>query len=771
MWGKTGMPWGVRRSRIGLCFMGGSKRRRGKGRLQRAAVRVRTTGAAVFQSISGGRNGSGKPRGGKLARRFSPRVRLFLVAPLVVASVASLALVAMLVTYTITIPDPLTLRTKVSGQPIRILARDGSVLAERGTAHDYIPLDFLPKRVIDAVIATEDRKFWTHWGFDPAGLVRAAFVNLRSGRFAQGGSTLTQQLAKNLFLTPERTLGRKVEEVVLALWLELRLSKQEILELYLNRVYFGGGAYGIEAAAQRYFDKSARALTLPEAAVIAGLLKAPSRFAPTSSPKLALIRSHSVLAKMHDAGYISAAEAQTARTKRVVFANVRRDSERQATDYAIDYVLDRMPDALGGGNGEIIVDTTIDRDLQKHASSVVAEAIRQEGAALEASQAAVAVIDHSGGVRALVGGRSYADSQFNRAVRAMRQPGSAFKPFVYLAALEKGYTPDSVAYDLPFNLDGWSPKNDSGRFSGATTLRQALAQSINTIAVRLMMDVGPDKVVALAKRLGIRSTLRPEPSLALGTSEVSLLELTGAYGAFASGGTPVEPHIIRRIRSAKGRVLYARAAPGSDLVASPGSIAALNGMMQTVVENGTGRRAGLAAHATAGKTGTSQEFRDAWFIGYTAHFVGGVWTGNDNGEPMKKATGGNLPALIWNRVMERAHVGLDSLPLSGTDALPAAQGYYSSNSETAPELLPWQMPTTRAPAAQPQPSPDRRVGLTPLPSERIDADFIARALSGLPDDTGPKTPPNAAAYEAPSSPPARTLPGMMSLGAGLSAGR
>ena len=744
--------------------MGGSKRG-GKSVVARGARTVRRATRDFFRLISGGSNGVAKRVTGKRAHRLSPVARALIVVPLAVASMASLALASMLVFCTFTIPDPLSLRTKVSGQPIRILARDGSVLAERGTAHDFIPLDFLPKRVIDAVIATEDRKFWTHWGFDPAGLVRAAFVNLRSGRFAQGGSTLTQQLAKNLFLSPERTLGRKVEEVVLALWLELRLTKHEILELYLNRVYFGGGAYGIEAAAQRYFDKSARALTLPEAAVIAGLLKAPSRFAPTSSPRLAMIRSHSVLAKMHDAGFISAAEEQKARSKRVVFTTARRDSERQANDYAIDYVLDRMPEALGGGNGEIIVDTTIDRNLQRHASAVVAEAIRREGQELDVDQAAVTVLDLSGGVRAMVGGRSYAESQFNRAVKAMRQPGSAFKPIVYLAALEKGYTPDSVAYDLPFNLDGWSPKNDNGRFSGATTLRQALAQSINTIAVRLMMDVGPARVVALAKQLGMEATLRPEPSLALGTSEVSLLDLTGAYGAFATGGSVVEPHVIRRIRSSGGRVLYARPAPSGDTVAAPGSIAALNGMLQTVVESGTGKRAGLAAHATAGKTGTSQDFRDAWFIGYTAHYVGGVWTGNDNGSPMRKATGGNLPALIWHRVMEHAHAGLDGLPLAGTQSVSDGQGYYTSDRGAAPELLPWRMPTTMSPASQPQKkAPEKRADSEVYPTNRIDEDFIARALQGLPDAGGPERAESDLALQPRAA--SRPMPGLMSLGAG-----
>jgi penicillin-binding protein 1A len=757
--------------------MSGSKRGRAKGRVKRGAVRARRSGTAFMRRVSGGKKGGLRSRVGKAIGRMSPRARLLFLPPLVALSVASLALATMLVAYTITIPDPLSLRTKVSGQPIRILARDGSVLAERGTAHDYIPLDLLPQRVIDAVIATEDRRFWTHWGFDPAGLLRAIFVNLRSGRFAQGGSTLTQQLAKNLFLSPERTLGRKVEEVVLALWLELRLSKEEILELYLNRVYFGGGAYGIEAAAQRYFDKSARALTLAEAAVIAGLLKAPSRFAPTSSPKLALIRSHSVLAKMHDAGFISAAEEQSARSKRLVFANVRRDQDRQAADYAIDYVLDRMPDALGGGNGDIIVDTTIDRDLQRHASAVVTDAIAQEGAALETSQAAVVVLDTTGGIRAMVGGRSYAESQFNRAVKAMRQPGSAFKPFVYLAALEKGYTPDSVAYDLPFNLEGWSPKNDNGRFSGAITLRQALVQSVNTVAVRLIMDVGPDKVVALATRLGIEAPLRTEPSLALGTSEVSLLDLTGAYGAFASGGAVVEPHIIRRIRSSSGRVLYAYAASSGDPVASPGSVAKLNDMLRSVVESGTGKRAGLAGHATAGKTGTSQDFRDAWFIGFTAHFTGGVWTGNDDGEPMRKATGGNLPALIWNRVMTQAHLGKESLPLAGNSEAQSesGEGYFASEAPAPPELLPWKMPTKVPPNAKPLPKPEKRASSVPFPKTRIDEAFVARALAGLPTEPGdPSKGSTEPRVEAELNTDRRPenytpLPGMMSLGAGLGA--
>lgn len=767
--------------------MSGAKRKRTKRKPAGGASKAtRRVGASLRSVVPGVRSRVVRPVG-RAYKRLSLRNRLLILAPLMAVSMASLAVAAMLIAYTISIPDPLSLRTKVSGPTIRVLARDGTVLAERGMARDYIPIDFIPPRVVNAVIATEDRRFWSHWGIDPAGFARAVFVNLRAGRFAQGGSTLTQQLAKNLFLSPERTLARKVEELVLAFWLELRLSKQEILELYLNRVYFGGGAYGIEAAAQRYFDKSARELALSEAAIIAGLLKAPSRYAPTSNPRLAIMRGNSVLAKMREAGFISAAEERRAREKRPVFAHKRQDAERNVTDYAIDYVLEQLPPVLGSDHREVSVETTIDRDLQRTATRVVDKELREQGATLAASQAGVVVLDTNGGIRAMVGGRSYAKSQFNRAVRAMRQPGSAFKPFVYLASLEKGFTPDSVAYDLPFNLEGWTPKNDNGRFTGAVTLRQALAQSINTVAVRLLMDVGPKKVASLAGRLGIEAPLRAEPSLALGTSEVSLLDLTGAYGAFSTGGIAVEPHIIRRIRSASGRVLYARGAPQADQVAAPSSIAAMNDMMQTVVRSGTGRRAELSGHPTAGKTGTSQEFRDAWFVGYTAHFIGGVWVGNDNGSPMRRVTGGNLPAHIWNAVMKAAHQGKERRPLPGTGWPEAWGDRLASETERTPppELLPWQMPTRMPvyPAESPKTNPAKSRPSKPnaaktsarqpvdagqFPNDRIDDDFIARALSAISGDD-PTRQAAVSGGQAERGGPSRSfspLPGMMSLGGG-----
>ncbi len=667
----------------------------------------------------------------------------------------TLGVAAMMVYYTIALPDPLTLRHKERAPVIRILANDGSVLAERGTAHDFMPIDMLPKLVTDAVVATEDRRFYEHWGVDPAGMARAFFANLRAGRFAQGGSTLTQQLAKNLFLTHDRTLGRKVEELLLALWLEMKLTKPEILELYLNRVYFGTGAYGIESAAQRYFEKSARALTLPEAAVIAGLLKAPSKYAPTSSPGAARARGRSVLGKMLDARYISEADERRATAERVKFADAKATKEPNGVEYAVDYVLERMPALLGAGHAEVVVETTIDAALQKRAHAIVSKKLEEQGDKLETSQAAVVVLDIDGGIRALVGGRSYADSQYNRAVKARRQPGSAFKPFVYLAALESGSTPETVVYDLPLSIEGWTPRNTTGRYQGAMPLRRALAESVNTVAARLQFDIGARRITDAARRLGVKSELREDPSLALGTSEVTLLELTGAYGVFANGGSAIVPHVIRRVRMSSGRVLFAQGATRTEQVVAPLHVGAMNDMLNSALTGGTGRRAALVRHPAAGKTGTTSDFRDAVFVGYTAHFVAGVWSGNDNGKPMNKVMGGGLPAEIWREVMVHAHAGKAPLALPGPMRSPSSEPVAElappavlapAMRTSEPEILPWQRTRTQPaalkaiPEPRPQPAqapravakpPERkaeRSTATAHPTDRIDEDFIARAL-------------------------------------------
>jgi len=699
------------------------------------------------------------PRKGWLARRPWP-VRVLLLMPLYAGVLATIAISLQLIRYTIRFPDPLALTVNEPGPTLRILARDGSVIAERGELNDFVSLDRLPRHLVDAVIAVEDRRFYTHWGLDPSGLARAALANLRAGRTAQGGSTLTQQLAKNLFLSTDRTLSRKVEEMVLAIWLEVRLTKREILELYLNRVYFGGGAYGVEAAARRFFNKSARTVTVAEAAVIAGLLKAPSKYSPFANPGHARGRARVVIQAMESARVISPVSAAAALRQSVQFADPEAGKRPTGLEYAIDYVLDSLPPLASVGKRVIVVETTIDPDVQVRAQSTIAAAIAKDGAAAKVGQAAVVVIDTGGGIRALVGGRSFAESQFNRAVKARRQPGSAFKPFVYLAAAESGYWPDTPVVDAPIEIGQWSPRNEDGRFRGPITLTQALAHSVNTVAVRLQQEIGAEKVVNVARRLGVRSELRPDASLALGTSEMGLLELCGAFGTLAAGGLAVETHIVRRIRTMEGELLYERNEPRPRMLVAPDTIGAINTMLNATIVSGTGRRAAFSRHQAAGKTGTTQDYRDAWFVGYTAHLVAGVWFGNDDGSPMNRVAGGGLPALVWRDVMEPAHASLLPRSLPAIDGLvdptraPTPTERNRGPAMTAPHS-PATVSTagavTPASASSPSPIPhglepvpqrrnvsaakpsavatDRSTSASPrFPSEPIDAELFARAL-------------------------------------------
>ncbi|MCH9808160.1 MAG: PBP1A family penicillin-binding protein [Alphaproteobacteria bacterium] len=604
---------------------------------------------------------AGQPKQKNKSRRTSALARLITTAAILVFG----WLAAMMIYYTLKYPDPLSIHAD-KAPTIRILARDGSLLAERGRKHPFIPFDLIPTHVVEAVVSIEDRRFYDHGGVDFSGMVRAAFANLRAGRYAQGGSTITQQLAKNLYLSPERTLLRKLDELSIAIWLELRLSKQEIIELYLNQVYFGGGAYGIEAAAQRHFGKSARALSLAEGAVIAGLLKAPSRYSPSSSPAAARARGRVVLRAMHAAKYISSAQLKKALRQPVRFSKAKPKNLARQTAYATDYILDHMPALLAGETGQIVVETSIDLQLQRFAQKKLSEKLRQKGKKLKAGQGALVVLDRTGGIRALVGGADYAKSQYNRATKSLRQPGSTFKPFVYLTALESGMKPETITYDLPLSISGWAPKNSNGQFRGKVTLREALAKSINTVAVRLGLDFGPSNVAALANRVGIKAKLRSDPSLALGTSEVTLLELTGAYALFSNGGRRVQPHIIRRIPTVSGRILFAHDEAADDTVVALRHVGAMNDMLNAALIVGTGRKAALKKHPAAGKTGTSQGFRDAWFVGYTAHLTAGIWLGNDKGKPMNRVVGGSLPADIWREVMHKAHANLAPMPLAGT---------------------------------------------------------------------------------------------------------
>lgn len=546
---------------------------------------------------------------------------------------------------------------------IIILANDGSVLAEQGSFNgDEVRIADLPDYVPNAFIAIEDRRFRSHFGVDPIGLLRAAYTNYRSGRVVQGGSTLSQQLAKNLFLNPDRTLERKLQELVLALWLERHFSKDEILQLYLNRVYFGAGATGIEKAARIYYQKPASELTLAEAATMAGVVKAPSAANPISNPQAAADRARLVIQSMVDAGFITPSEAVTAIERP---AEARTESYLSAKNFVIDWIGEQLPEFVKDYQQSLVVETTIDPALQSGAELAVAKELSAQGAKLNTAQGAAVVMDGSGAVLAMVGGKSYRKSQFNRATKAKRQPGSAFKPFVFLAALERGLTPESIAVDEPVRIGNWQPENYRKKYLGPVALETALALSLNTIAAKLVVQVGPDAVAAVAHRLGIVSPLGSDASIALGTSEVTLLELTSAFVPFSNGGYPVTPFAVTRILTRDGRVIYERNGSGFPKSIGDNELYGMNRMMRLVVTDGTGTRAGFPDFDIAGKTGTSQDYRDAWFIGYTSELTAGVWVGNDDNSPTKKVTGGLIPAMIWREIMEPAHRGLTPRPLPG----------------------------------------------------------------------------------------------------------
>jgi penicillin-binding protein 1A len=544
-----------------------------------------------------------------------------------------------------------------------LLASNGEVIAERGTFFgDEVRLDELPSYVPQAVLAIEDRRFYNHFGIDPVGLGRALIANFRAGRIVEGGSTVTQQLAKNLFLKPERTVQRKLQEMILALWLEAKYTKDDILQLYLNRVYYGAGAVGIEKAAQKYFRRSARDVSLGEAAILAAVLKAPATYNPINHPKAARQRANQVIANMVEAGFITESEREEALNNPAAVKPVEYVS---AAHYLVDWVAEQIPELIGKFDQSIIVETTLDQNLQSIAEKAVRHRVIKEGAKLSVSQGAAVVLDMRGAVLAMVGGKSYIRSQFNRAVKAKRQPGSAFKPFVYLTALNQGMTPDSVEVDEPVRIGDWVPENYKRKYLGRVTLKKALALSLNTVAAKLAVQVGPENVITTAHRLGINSELVPNASIALGTSEVTLLEMASAFVPFANGGSAVVPYVVTRIISRDGAILYERQGGGMGIVVDGWSLGAMNSMLREVIRSGTGRRAQIEGQDIAGKTGTSQDYRDAWFLGYSAYLVCGVWVGNDDSSPTSKVTGGAIPAAIWNDIMAPAHTGLDYAPLPG----------------------------------------------------------------------------------------------------------
>ena len=607
------------------------------------------------------RRGQASGRSGRRDRRRRSVLGLFVRSTLVLGIWVGLAAAAAVAYYASKLPpiDQLTVPKRPPN--IAIMSAEGQLLANRGdTGGAAVRIADLPPYLPKAFVAIEDRRFYSHFGVDPVGIGRAVLRNITGRGTMQGGSTLTQQLAKNLFLTQERTLPRKIQEAILALWLEHRYTKPQILELYLNRVYFGSGAFGVEAAARRYFGHGAREVSLQEAAMLAGLMKAPTKLAPNRNPDAAVERAAQVVAAMKEEGFITEGLAKLALAKP---AHAVQPAGAGSINYAADYVVDTLDDTIGAIEDDIVVSTTISQPLQSMGEKALTDELDKKGGKFGVSQGALVALDPDGSIRALIGGRNYAESQFDRAVSARRQPGSSFKPFVYLAGLERGLTPETIRDDAPINVHGWQPENYSHEYMGPVSLTKALSLSLNTVAVRVGLEAGPKAVVATAHRLGITSELQPNASIALGTSEVSPLEMVSAYAPFANGGIGVQPHIITRIKTTAGKLLYQRKLGNNGRVIDPHYVAMMNTMMTETLLTGTARKGEIPGWQAAGKTGTSQDWRDAWFIGYTSRLVTGVWLGNDDSSPTKKASGGNLPVEIWSRFMKQALANDPPTPL------------------------------------------------------------------------------------------------------------
>jgi len=575
-------------------------------------------------------------------------------------------IVAFFAVFATDLPDTSKLYDVKRQPSISYLDRSGALVAVRGSQHaPPVDLDTLPAYVPAAFIAIEDRRFYHHPGFDPIGITRALVQNIRAGRIVGGGSTITQQLARNLFLTPDQTPRRKAQELILAIWLEMKFSKKEILSLYLNRVYFGGGAYGIEAASQRFFNKPAPELTLGEAALLAGLMKGPSRYSPVSASERAARRATIVLDEMVETGAITPEQRDEAFKQPVKVSAILANQRAQ---YFTDWVDAQVRALVGEPTEDLVVETTLDLPIQAAAEQSLRRGVKA-AAGQRVEQGALVAIDGEGRIRAYVGGADYSESQFDRATMARRQAGSAFKPFVYLTAVEAGRTPNTVVVDEPVRIGNWEPRNYTGRYLGTITLQTALKQSINTVAARLASEVGTGNVAATARRLGITSKIQLEPSMALGAVEVSPLEMAQAYAPFANGGYLARGYAIERIRTSTGRVLYDQGfekRADVQVIGSP-ALEYMNQMLRQVVISGTGTRARVPGYDIAGKTGTTSDYRDAWFVGYTGGFVTAVWVGRDNNKPMARVTGGGAPAGIWKDFMSQALPRLKTQDIPGQE--------------------------------------------------------------------------------------------------------
>ena len=563
---------------------------------------------------------------------------------------------------------------------VTFLDRYGNKLGERGIRHnDTVPLEEMPDHLIKAVLATEDRRFYEHFGIDFAGTARALTTNIQAQGVVQGGSSITQQLAKNLFLSNERTIERKVKEAFLALWLETRLTKREILKLYLDRAYLGGGSFGVDGAAQYYFGKSVRDVSLAEAAMLAGLFKAPARFAPHINLAAARARASTVLDNLVEAGFMTEGQVFGAR-RSPARAIDRRNEEipNYYLDWAYREVADIIDRQMAGKVSDrvFVVRTGLDPGIQRASEEAVESSLRQFGKDYGASQAAMVIMDPSGLVRAMVGGRDYGESQFNRAVDAQRQPGSSFKPYVYATALLAGMKPTDIILDSPYCNGNWCPRNYSGGYSGPVTMMNALTRSLNIPAVRTADKVGRKNIVETMRKLGVKSDIPISAPMPLGAVDLTVLEHTQSYAHFANGGMKADAHAAIEIRTPLGDVVWRhdRDGPKPERILPQRVVEDMNKMLHSVVENGTGRRARIDGFFVSGKTGTTNAYRDAWFMGYTGNYVGGIWIGNDDYSPTRRMTGGSLPAMTWQKAMAYAHQGVEPLPVAGLNGQPPRTG-------------------------------------------------------------------------------------------------
>jgi penicillin-binding protein 1A len=647
-------------------------------------------------------SGGGHPRESR--RKRSPLGAL-VYWTMVLGVWAVIFLVAFFAVFAMDLPDTSKLYDVKRQPSITYLDRSGAMVAVRGSQFaPPVDLDKLPPYVPKAFIAIEDRWYYYHFGFNPWGIVRSQIYNAsHKGGPLRGGSTITQQLARNLFLTPNQTYRRKAQELILAVWLEAKFSKKEILALYLNRVYFGAGAYGIEAASQRYFGKPASRLTLGEAALLAGLMKGPSRYSPVAATERAEKRATVVLNEMVRIKAITPEERAQAIASPV---RVNPTLASQRAQYFTDWVDGQVRALVGEPTEDLVVETTLDLPLQAAAENAVRNGVAEAGKQ-GVQQGALVAIDGEGRIRSYVGGASYAQSQFDRASMAKRQAGSAFKPFVYLTAMEQGRTPNVVAVDEPVKIGNWEPKNYTGKYLGPITLQTALSQSINTVAARLANEVGTGNVASTARRLGISSRIQLDPSMALGAVEVSPLEMAQAYAPFANGGFLAHGYGIERIRTTSGRVLYDHNVDvqGRRSVIGSPALQYMNQMLRQVIAGGTGTRATVGGYDIAGKTGTTSDYRDAWFVGYTGGFVTAVWVGRDDNTSMKRVTGGGPPAGIWRAYMTSALPKLKVQPIpGGVIEPPPAPGEDPIGDILDPMAIP---PTVEsgAPPPQPQPAP------------------------------------------------------------------